>query len=61
MDAARVFTGQGVLQIVNTVVLYVSVLALMFFLNWQLALLSLLTLPFLASRRSSTAPACAPV
>ena len=36
------------LQIVNTVVLYVSVLALMFFLNWQLALLSLLTLPFLA-------------
>ncbi|HEX2513561.1 MAG TPA: ABC transporter ATP-binding protein, partial [Chloroflexota bacterium] len=48
VDAARVFTGQGVLQIVNTVVLYVSVLALMFFLNWQLALLSLLTLPFLA-------------
>ena len=48
VDAARVFTGQGVLQIVNTVVLYVSVLALMFFLNWQLALLSLVTLPFLA-------------
>ena len=48
VDAARVFTGQGVLQIVNTVVLYVTVLALMFFLNWQLALLSLLTLPFLA-------------
>ena len=48
VDAARVFTGQGVLQIVNTVVLYVSVLALMFFLNWQLALLSLITLPFLA-------------
>ena len=39
------------LQIVNTVVLYVSVLALMFFLNWQLALLSLLTLPFLLPSR----------
>jgi len=48
VDAARVFTGQGVLQIVNTVVLYITVLALMFFLNWQLALLSLITLPFLA-------------
>jgi ABC-type multidrug transport system fused ATPase/permease subunit len=48
VDAARVFTGQGVLQIVNTVVLYVTVLALMFFLHWQLALLSLITLPFLA-------------
>ncbi|MDQ3701759.1 MAG: ABC transporter ATP-binding protein/permease [Chloroflexota bacterium] len=48
VDSARIFTGQGVLQIVNTVVLYVTILVLMFTLHWQLALLSLLTMPFLA-------------
>jgi ATP-binding cassette subfamily B protein len=48
VDNARIFTGQGVLQLVNTVVLYAAVLALMFRLSWPLALLSLLTLPFLA-------------
>ena len=61
VDTARVFTGQGVLQIVNTVVLYVSVLALMFFLNWQLALLSLLTLPFLAYHRRAVRHPRAPL
>jgi ABC-type multidrug transport system fused ATPase/permease subunit len=48
VDSARVFTGQGVLQTVNTAVLYVAILALMFALHWQLALLSLLTMPFIA-------------
>ncbi|HET7768920.1 MAG TPA: ABC transporter ATP-binding protein [Chloroflexota bacterium] len=47
VDSARVFTGQGVLQTVNTAVLYVTILALMFALHWQLALLSLLTMPFI--------------
>ena len=47
VDSARIFTGQGVLQTVNTVVLYVAILALMFALHWQLALLSLLTMPFI--------------
>src|SRR5687767_4542629 len=48
VDSARVFTGQGVLQTVNTAVLYVAILALMFALHWQLALLSLITMPFIA-------------
>ncbi len=48
VDSARVFTGQGVLQIVNTMVLYVAILVLMFTLHWRLALLSLITMPFLA-------------
>lgn len=48
VDNARVFTGQGVLQMVNTVLLYVTVLALMFSLHWRLTLLSLGTMPFLA-------------
>ncbi|MGI8422891.1 MAG: ABC transporter ATP-binding protein [Chloroflexota bacterium] len=47
VDSARVFTGQGVLQAVNTAVLYATILALMFALHWQLALLSLLTMPFI--------------
>jgi ATP-binding cassette, subfamily B, multidrug efflux pump len=47
VDSARVFTGQGVLQTVNTAVLYVTILALMFALHWRLALLSLLTMPFI--------------
>jgi ABC-type multidrug transport system fused ATPase/permease subunit len=47
VDSARIFTGQGVLQIINTTVLYVTVLGLMFALHWRLALLSLATLPFL--------------
>jgi ABC-type multidrug transport system fused ATPase/permease subunit len=47
VDSARIFTGQGVLQIINTTVLYVTVLGLMFALHWRLALLSLVTLPFL--------------
>jgi ATP-binding cassette subfamily B protein len=48
VDSARVFTGQGLLQIVNTVVLYVSILVLMFSLHWRLALLGLVTMPVLA-------------
>ncbi|HEX2033544.1 MAG TPA: ABC transporter ATP-binding protein [Chloroflexota bacterium] len=48
VDSARVFTGQGVLQMVNTVVLYVSILVMMFALHWRLALLALATMPFLA-------------
>jgi ATP-binding cassette subfamily B protein len=47
VDSARIFTGQGVLQIINTTVLYLTVLGLMFALHWRLALLSLFTLPFL--------------
>jgi ATP-binding cassette subfamily B protein len=48
VDSSRIFVGQGVLQTVQTVVLYVSVLVLMFSLHWQLALLSVLVMPFLA-------------
>jgi ABC-type multidrug transport system fused ATPase/permease subunit len=48
VDSARVFTGQGVLQTINFVVMYVTVLALMFALHWRLALISLATMPFLA-------------
>jgi ATP-binding cassette subfamily B protein len=47
VDSARVFTGQGVLQTVNTIVLYVTILTLMFALHWRLALLSLVTIPFI--------------
>ena len=39
---------QGVLQAVQTVVLYVSVLLLMFSLHWRLAALSIVVMPFLA-------------
>lgn len=46
VDSARIFTGQGVLQSVNMVVIYVAILALMFSLHWQLALLALATMPF---------------
>ncbi len=48
VDNSRVFTGQGVLQVINAVMIYVSVIIIMFRLNWQLALLSLLTMPCLA-------------
>src|SRR5919202_3063649 len=48
VDSSRIFVGQGVLQTVQMVVLYVSVLALMFSLDWRLALLSVLVMPFLA-------------
>ena len=48
VDSARIFTGQGVLETINTVVLYVTILAVMFSMHWRLALLSLVTLPFLA-------------
>ncbi len=48
VDSSRIFTGQGVLQTINFVVMYVTVLALMFALHWQLALISLATMPFLA-------------
>jgi ABC-type multidrug transport system fused ATPase/permease subunit len=47
VDSARIFTGQGVLQTVNFVVMYVAILALMFALHWRLALLSLVTMPFI--------------
>ena len=47
VDSARIFTGQGVLQAVNTVVLYGSILTLMFTLHWKLALISLITMPFI--------------
>lgn len=48
VDQARIFTGQGVLQIVYSVLLYAVVLAIMFSLHRPLALLSLGTMPFLA-------------
>jgi ABC-type multidrug transport system fused ATPase/permease subunit len=46
VDSARIFTGQGVLQTVNMVVLYGAILVLMFSLHWQLASLALATMPF---------------
>jgi len=48
VDNSRVFTGQGVLQVINAVMIYISVISIMFRLDWRLALLSLLTMPFLA-------------
>ncbi len=47
VDSARIFTGQGVLQTVNTIVVYVAIMGLMLALHWQLALLSLITMPFI--------------
>ena len=47
VDSARVFSGRGLLEIVNTVVLYAAILALMVSLHWRLALLALAIMPVL--------------
>lgn len=48
VEHSRVFVGNGVLQIVNTTILYVAILSIMVSLNWWLSLVSLATLPFIA-------------
>ena len=47
VEHSRVFVGTGVLQLVNTVILYVSILAIMLSLSWELSLVSLATLPLI--------------
>lgn len=48
VEHSRVFVGNGVLQIVNTTILYVSILSIMISLDWWLSIVSLVTLPFIA-------------
>jgi ATP-binding cassette subfamily B protein len=48
VEHSRIFVGNGVLQIINTVILYVAILAIMISLDWWLSLVSLTTLPFIA-------------
>lgn len=48
VEHSRVFVGNGVLQIINTTVLYVAILSIMVSLDWWLSLVSLATLPFIA-------------
>ena len=45
VELVRIFTGRGLLNMVNFVVVFVTVVIVLFTLNWRLALLSLLTLP----------------
>ena len=47
VEHSRVFVGTGVLQLVNTVILYVSILGIMLSLSWELSLVSLATLPLI--------------
>ncbi|NCA14728.1 MAG: ABC transporter ATP-binding protein [Proteobacteria bacterium] len=49
VEHSRVFVGNGVLQIINTAVLYVAILSIMLSLDWWLSLVSLATLPFIAA------------
>ena len=48
VEHSRVFVGNGVLQIINTTVLYVAILSIMVSLDWWLSIVSLATLPFIA-------------
>ena len=48
VEHSRVFVGNGVLQIINTTVLYIAILSIMVSLDWWLSLVSLATLPFIA-------------
>jgi ATP-binding cassette, subfamily B, multidrug efflux pump len=45
VELVRLFTGRGLLNMVNFVVVFVTVIIVLFSLNWQLALISLATLP----------------
>jgi len=45
VEMVRLFTGRGLLNMVNFVLVFGSVVIVLFTLNWQLALLSLVTLP----------------
>lgn len=47
VDAIRQFSGQGLMQIVSTVVLFVGTLLTLFTLHWQLALVSSAVLPLI--------------
>jgi ATP-binding cassette subfamily B protein len=48
VEHSRIFVGNGVLQIINTAVLYVAILSIMVSLDWSLSFVSLATLPFIA-------------
>jgi ABC-type multidrug transport system fused ATPase/permease subunit len=50
VEALRNFTGRGLLQIINTVLLLLGVTVALWRMNWTLALLSLLVLPMLVWR-----------
>lgn len=45
VELVRIFTGRGMLNMANFVVVFTAVVIVLFSLNWPLALLSLLTLP----------------
>lgn len=47
VEHSRNFVGNAVLQIINTTVLYVAILVIMFSLNWKLSIVSIITLPFI--------------
>ncbi|MFH1652332.1 MAG: ABC transporter transmembrane domain-containing protein, partial [Chloroflexota bacterium] len=50
VDAIRMFVGFVLLRGVYFVVLFIGIAVVLFFLNWQLALLSLSVLPFISFR-----------
>jgi ATP-binding cassette subfamily B protein len=47
VEQIRTFTGTGIVQMTSAVVMFVGTLVLLIELNWQLALISLLTIPAL--------------
>ncbi len=48
LNAVRMVLGPGVMHLASTTILFVCAAGLMFYLNWKLALLSLITLPMLS-------------
>jgi ATP-binding cassette subfamily B protein len=48
LNAVRMVLGPGIMHLMSTLILFVCAAGLMFYLNWQLALLALVPLPILS-------------
>lgn len=48
LNAVRMVLGPGIMHLASTLILFAGTAGLMFYLNWKLALLSLVTLPILS-------------
>jgi ATP-binding cassette subfamily B protein len=48
LNAVRMVVGPGIMHLTSTLILFITAASLMFYLNWQLALLALLPLPLLS-------------
>ncbi len=49
VDAIRVFTGMGLLHILNIILLVITISAILFSMHWQLAIVAMLPIPLLAA------------